>query len=62
MGGKKYLKQFVVDCMQEIGLRKLISLRSTVQHLKKDLSQAQLMKMTLDVIIETFKGMSFGAV
>ena len=62
MGGKKYLEQFVVDCMQEIGLRKLISLRSTVQHLKKDLSQAQLMKMTLDVIIETFKGMSFGAV
>ena len=61
MGGKKYLKQFMVDCMQEIGSRELISLRSTVQHLKKDLSQAQLTKMTLDDIIETFKGMSFGA-
>ena len=60
MGGKKYLEQFVVDCMQDIGSRELATLRSTARHLKRDLSQAQLTKMSLDDVVKTYKCMNLG--
>ena len=58
MGGKKYLEQFVVDSMQDIGSRELATLRSSTRHLKRDLSQAQLTKMSLDDVVETYKCMN----
>ena len=58
MGGKQYLEQFVVNAMQEIGLCELAGLQLTVQHLKRDLSQARLTKLSLNDITATFRGMS----
>ncbi|KIJ05460.1 hypothetical protein PAXINDRAFT_27102, partial [Paxillus involutus ATCC 200175] len=39
MGGRRYLEEFVIDCMQDIGVRELASLKPTIQRMKGDLSE-----------------------